>query len=436
MAAAEAVARLRLDATGFDKQANASFREFSKQLTSVKDATDAAMRGAEALQKVFVKSLGGTIAIGAANALGDAMRDVGSKIGAAGQIAADAQAGIKGLAGSFEEGAARAEKLNAAAVGVAKTLEELKNSSPVQAAIFKVFGGEKTLSDLQDSLRGAAEAETMVGAQRGRDRARTISGMTPEQVREFDRQAVRQAQLDAAGRLGPDFRDKTIQFLQEQFAAEDAAAEAAKQKVATENQKREDEKYQRQLSMAEQDAAKYEREQREKKEAQIAADQQAYMEKQYAAAKRASERDDAATRAYYTYIQQADSQRSKITQAQSEIGAKGLTASRRGEQILDQARKNQEEQNRLDDYKFADEQVNEFVNRMRKRGSGQSYEDYERYSGMSDDDARMAARRQMAEEQAARENPSMRDQAAAKLDEIKTLLQSNFDSLKTYAHVT
>ena len=48
----------------------------------------------------------------------------------------------------------------------------------------------------------------------------------------------------------------------------------------------------------------------------------------------------------------------------------------------------------------------------------------------------MAARRQMAEEQAARENPSMRDQAAAKLDEIKSLLQSNFDSLKTYAHVT
>ena len=160
------------------------------------------------------------------------------------------------------------------------------------------------------------------------------------------------------------------------------------------------------------------------------------MEKQYAAAKRASERDDAATRAYYTYIQQADSQRSKITQAESEIGAKGLTTSRRGEQILDQARKNQEEQNRLDDYKFADEQVNEFVNRMRKRGSGQSYEDYERYSSMSDDDARMAARRQMAEEQAARENPSMRDQAAAKLDEIKSLLQSNFDSLKTYAHVT
>ena len=87
--AAEAVARLRLDATGFDKQANASFREFSKQLTSVKDATDAAMRGAEALQKVFVKTLGGTIAIGAASALSDAMRDVGSKIGSAAQIAAE-----------------------------------------------------------------------------------------------------------------------------------------------------------------------------------------------------------------------------------------------------------------------------------------------------------------------------------------------------------
>ena len=433
---AEAVARLRLDATGFDKQANASFREFSKQLTSVKDATDAAMRGAEALQKVFVKSLGGTIAIGAANALGDAMRDVGAKIGSAGQLAADAQAGIKGLAQSFEEGAARAEKLNAAAAGVAKTLEELKNSSPVQAAIFKVFGGEQTLSDLQESLRGAADAEAMVGAQRGRDRARNTAGMTPEQVKDFDRQAARQAQLDSAKRLGAPFAATTEQFLREQFAAEDAAAEAAKQKAATENQQREDEKYQQELSKAEQDAAKYEREQREKKAAETDAEQKAYLEKQYAAARRASESDDAATRAYYTFVQQSDTQRARTIEATSEIGAQGLTASRRGNQILENARKRQAERNRLDNFKFAEETVQKEVDRLRTRGSGQSLEDFEKFSGMGDDAARQAVRRRFADEEAKRNDPSMRDQAAEKLDQIRTLLEKNLTDLKTYAHVS
>ena len=136
---AAAVARLSLDASGFDKQANASFREFSKQLTSVKDATDVAMRGAEALQKVFVKTLGGTIAIGAANALGDAMRDVGNRIGAAGQAALEAQDGMKGLANSFSEGTARAEKLATAAASVAKNLEEIR-SSPIQNAVYSAIG--------------------------------------------------------------------------------------------------------------------------------------------------------------------------------------------------------------------------------------------------------------------------------------------------------
>jgi hypothetical protein len=224
--AAEAVARLRLDATGFDKQANASFREFSKQLTSVKDATDVAMRGAEALQKVFVKSLGGTIAIGAANALGDAMRDVGAKIGSAGQLAADAQAGMKGLAQSFEEGAARAEKLNAAAAGVAKTLEELKNSSPVQAAIFKAFGGEQTLNNLQESIRGAADAEMMAGAIQAKDRARKTAGMSPEQLRGFDLELKRNAERAQARRIADlGVRTRTLAALDERYATEDVEAQ-------------------------------------------------------------------------------------------------------------------------------------------------------------------------------------------------------------------
>ena len=224
--AAEAVARLRLDASGFDKQANASFREFSKQLTSVKDATDAAMRGAEALQKVFVRSLGGTIAIGAASALGDAMRDVGAKIGSAAQAAMDASVGMKGMAQSFEEGAARAEKLNAAADGIVKSLNELKNASPVNAAIFRVFGGEKVLSDLEQATRFEAEAQMTTGAVNAARRARATAGMSPEQIRDYDLQAARKAQLDAARRIQDEgMRNRTVRALQDRFATEDVEAQ-------------------------------------------------------------------------------------------------------------------------------------------------------------------------------------------------------------------
>lgn len=239
-ATAEAVAKLSLDATGFDKQANASFREFSKQLTSVKDATDVAMRGAEALQKVFVKSLGGTLVTGAAYALSDAMRDVGVKMSASGQQAMDAQSGIKGLASSFQEAAARAEKFNAAAQNVSKTIDEI-NTNMLQKAVYsaanlydKMFqgGSGNILGDLEQSLRGAAEAELMGGSINAANRAKAIANMSPEQVRAYDLQQSRNAEMAAARRLSPDFRERTIKSLQDRYAAEDAATSRAAQNAA------------------------------------------------------------------------------------------------------------------------------------------------------------------------------------------------------------
>ncbi|NBS79834.1 hypothetical protein EBS57_08545, partial [bacterium] len=61
-----ATATLSLDASGFDRQANTSLRQFAKSLSGVKDGTDLALKGAETLQKMFVKSLGAGVAIGAA----------------------------------------------------------------------------------------------------------------------------------------------------------------------------------------------------------------------------------------------------------------------------------------------------------------------------------------------------------------------------------
>ena len=139
-ASAEAVARLSLDAKGFDNQARSSFREFSKQLTTVKDGTDAAMRGAEALQKVFIKSLFGTAVIGAANILADVIRDVGNNLFTAGQAAQQALDKFNSLgeAGSLEESAAQAQILSNA---ISSVKAELTN---IESTKLKSFIGQIT----------------------------------------------------------------------------------------------------------------------------------------------------------------------------------------------------------------------------------------------------------------------------------------------------
>ena len=228
MSAQAATARLALDASGFDKQANASFREFSKQLTSVKDATDVAMRGAEALQKVFVKSLGGTIAIGAANALGDAMRDIGNRIGSAADAAAQASAGMTGFSGSLEEAAARAQTLSSASAEVGKALNELANANPIQQGIFKLFGGEQVLKDLEETTKGLAGMELLTGLQQGNRSSRRLlaagpDGQEAEQQRMADEKARRDLQSSAAFRgADPATRSKIMDEFEKKLVLDQA----------------------------------------------------------------------------------------------------------------------------------------------------------------------------------------------------------------------
>lgn len=232
MAAQAATARLALDASGFDKQANASFREFSKQLTSVKDATDVAMRGAEALQKVFVKSLGGTIAIGAANALGDAMRDIGNTVGLATDAVNQAAISMTGYSGSLEEAAARAQTLASSTAQVRKSIEELAKPFTVKGTIFALFErfeGRNVLQDLEETTKGLAGLELLTGLQQGNRAARRLQAAGPEgqedeQQRMADEKARRDLQSSAAFR-GADAgtRQKIMVEFEQKLALRDAA---------------------------------------------------------------------------------------------------------------------------------------------------------------------------------------------------------------------
>lgn len=199
MSGQAATARLNLDASGFDRQASSSFREFSKSLQGVKDSTDVALKGAEALQKTFVKSLAGTAAIGAATVLADSMRDVGRQIGEVGNSSMTVIRSISGVAQSMEDGAARAQKLSEQATSVANAMEALKNSSMINAGIFSIFGGEKVMRDLEDSLKGLSAAELLSGTQSGakasKERLAAASSGGKDALTEFDRKAADEAQM-------------------------------------------------------------------------------------------------------------------------------------------------------------------------------------------------------------------------------------------------
>lgn len=442
--AAEAVARLSLDAKGFDRQAKQSLESFTKQLRSVKDATDVAMRGAEMLQKVFIKSLGGTLVTGAAYALGDAMRDVGTKMSGAAQQAMDAQTGMKGLANTFQDAAARADKFNAAAQNVAKTIDEI-NENLLQKAAYnaanlydRMFqgGSGNILGNLEQSLRGAADAELMGGSITAANRAKAIANMTPDQVKAYDLQQSRQAQIDAAKKLGPDYRDRAVRALRETFSAEDAAAAKVKSDASDKAATEEERKYQDDLAKAEMDASKFERLQSEQKARETADAQEAYMEKQNRQNIEFSKRKDIEAKNYYAANAGYDKSLGDFNSQLLDVIGSGLGSSRTGVLMVQQAMKSRAAKNKTDNFKYNNEKTQQFVDRMQKRGSGQSYEDFESYAGLTPDAARIKARKEAAEQLAKKTLPSDRDKGETSLGDIKILLENNLNELKKYAHVT
>ena len=193
-----ATATLSLDASGFDRQANTSLRQFAKSLSGVKDGTDLALKGAETLQKMFVKSLGAGVAIGAATALSQAMRDVGRQIGEVATSAMRLTESTSGIASGFSEGISRAQKFATEADKVASALEALAGSSIVNSAVFKLFGGDKVLTDLQESLAGASAAELGTGLEMGVKSSAERLGAAKKgkkELSEFDRKAANEQEM-------------------------------------------------------------------------------------------------------------------------------------------------------------------------------------------------------------------------------------------------
>jgi len=174
----------------------------------------------------------------------------------------------------------------------------------------------------------------------------------------------------------------------------------------------------------------------EDRAAQKEADQQAYYKKQGKEQNDLSARQDRQAALYSKTSAEYMDAYMATNAVENKIAGESLSASREGQLILNAAQKRQANQNRIDNYKFQQEQVQKYVDKMQTRGSGQSAEQFERYSNMTPDQARKAAREDLAKQQAAENDPSMRDQAATHLAGYLKNVDALLNQLTQYAHVT
>ena len=168
-----------------------------------------ALKGAEMLQKMFVKSLGAGIAIGAVAALSEAMRDVGRQIGEVATSATRLTQSTSGIASGFSEGISRAQKFATEADKVTSALEAIAGSSIVNSAVFKLFGGDKVLTDLQEPLARTSAAELGSGLKMGaQNSAERLSAATKgkKELSEFDRKAANEQEMQTL-KASPGYKD-------------------------------------------------------------------------------------------------------------------------------------------------------------------------------------------------------------------------------------
>ena len=184
------------------QKTRAAIRGLQSTLAGAKDGTDAVISSAKALQIALVKSVAGTAIVTGAGVLGDAVRDVGNRIGAAADESARATRNFSGFATSIQEGIKRQDEFAASAENTRKALEGLRDANLVQSIIFRASGGEKVLKDLEERAIAISRLEFGVAAQTERITAEKQAGMSPEQIEADKRAKEEKRRLDEARRRG------------------------------------------------------------------------------------------------------------------------------------------------------------------------------------------------------------------------------------------
>ena len=418
-----------------------ALRGLSEALDSTGNSAQMASQAANVLSEKFVRGLGGVAVVGAVKIVADQISNMAEIIGQVGEKAAKAIDQLQAMSdpSNFQEAVSQSASLKQTMGEINEEILKIEKN-PLRNFISQITGAKEEMQKLSETMKRVSETNVAFGAMRGEKRALDTMGMTSEQVKQYDLSQKRNQQIEEASKLSPGLREQAVESLKKTFELEDQNARNQAENKSTMTGE--------QAAMAlgtqfDNDRLDYQRKEadriaklQEDRAAQKEADQQAYYRKQGKEQSDYSARQDKQTALYSkTSAEYMDAYMAKNA-VENKIAGESLSASREGQLILNAAQKRQANQNRIDNYKFQQEQVQKYVDKMQTRGSGQSAEQFERYSNMTPDQARKAAREDLAKQQAAETNPSMRDQAATTLADYLKNVDALLNQLTQYAHVT
>lgn len=204
-----------------------AMRGITAALDSAGNGAQMASKAADALADKFVRGIAGTAVVGAFKIVSDQISNMAETLGTAGSSAAKAIDQLQALGDpkNFAEAASQAAGLQQAMTGINDELRKIE-SNPMRNFMASITGAKEEMKLLVESMQRAADAQLALGIMTATKRTKDTAGMTAEQVRNYDLQASRRAELDAVAQIqNPAIRKTAIDALNERFLIEDYEAQ-------------------------------------------------------------------------------------------------------------------------------------------------------------------------------------------------------------------
>lgn len=180
-----------------ERNLDSALQRLSRSFQATSTNSEMLSNAAETLAHKFAKGavFGSAAAVGMV--LANSMKEVGGRILSVGQAAETALSGLNGVATSIGEASSRAQTLTQAAADTRKALEDLSQSNIVNAGIFKLFGGDQVLGDLEESLKGLASLEVLTATKGENKNLQRLLDASPEQRPDLEKQIKREQEMAA-----------------------------------------------------------------------------------------------------------------------------------------------------------------------------------------------------------------------------------------------
>lgn len=348
----------RLSVSG--QKAGAAFKNFSRSLAEARNASDVASSAAESLGQIVGKSLMGAVAIGAVKIFTDQVNRMGEMLK---ETATSAQKSFDdiekaGQAMSLSEAIAQTSAIDANITSINNKLSEL-NRSPFQNFIAGATGARSELEALAKTNQRLRDVKLAEGLASENANDELMSGLDAEEkkLRDIDneyRKRQKLAQSITDPQASASFKKDAGEIMARQRNAvlDKQAKDRAESQIKFDKMVFEGEQ-----KLADQSEAREKKTEQERVQRQIDNNNRIYREERYNIDEKIKIESDADDTKFQRLIRDANKAREQQKRtSETATGAAGgvLGASKAGQQALDVARKQREQQLKTENFKTAE----------------------------------------------------------------------------------